>query len=461
MRNTRWPSVLAFALAMALVAAACSNSKAKVVTTTTAPGGGASPAATAAPGKHVKVDAPGVTDTEIRVGGVAAVTNPLGGQVRRRLRRHEGLLRHGQRRRWHLRTQARARGASATTRPSNNKVEVQGLLTQDHVFAVLPVATLLFTGAQTLVDQAVPTFGWTINPEWEGSQDATQAEPLRPVGIVPLLQVRRTLRGHGWPSASMPTRSACSPTPSPNLRTVPTACGTASPSTARPPTRSVAFTDKSLSFGVGDLSVQVSKMKQAGVDLVTTCMDTNGVVTLAKEMKKQQLKAVQYLPNAYDHDFLDEFGDLFEGSVVRTDFVQFEAKDKPKGLQTYLDAMDKAGVKPSENSLVGWLNADLFVAGLRGAGPDFSRQKVIDAINKMTELHRRRDSSTGSTGPRSTPGLKTEGESCQFLSTIHDSKFDPDVQQARQALRVRRRRGRQARSRGMTSRPTRTDRPTA
>ena len=33
----------------------------------------------------------------------------------------------------------------------------------------------------------------------------------------------------------------------------------------------------------------------------------------------------------------------------------------------------------------GWLNADLFVDGLKAAGPDFSRQKLIDAINKMTD----------------------------------------------------------------------------
>ncbi len=48
------------------------------------------------------------------------------------------------------------------------------------------------------------------------------------------------------------------------------------------------------------------------------------MVTLAKEMKKQQLDAIQYLPDAYDQQFLESYGDLFEGSVVRTDFTQFE-----------------------------------------------------------------------------------------------------------------------------------------
>ena len=140
----------------------------------------------------------------------------------------------------------------------------------------------------------------------------------------------------------------------------------------------IVYIDQSLSYGVGDLGVQVSKMKSAGVDFVTTCMDNNGVVTLAKEMKKQELKAAQSLPNAYDHDFLKEFGDLFEGSYVRTDFVPFEAKDPPEGLKKYLAAMKQAKADPSENSLVGWLNADLFVTGLKGAGAHFDRQSVIE-----------------------------------------------------------------------------------
>jgi branched-chain amino acid transport system substrate-binding protein len=166
-------------------------------------------------------------------------------------------------------------------------------------------------------------------------------------------------------------------------------------------------------------------MKKAGVDLVTTCMDTNGVITLAKEMKKQQLKAIQYLPNGYDQSFLDDFGDLFEGSVVRTDFVQLEAKEKPEGIKNFVAAMDRAGVKPSENAVVGWINADMFVAGLKAAGPDFSRQKVIDAVNKMTD-YRADGILDGVDWTKEHTGLKNPAEACQFLSTIHDSKFDPN-----------------------------------
>lgn len=424
MRNSRWAPALAMVVAMLLVTAACSNSKTKTVAATTTPGGADAPAATAAPGKHVKVDAPGVTDTEIRVGGVAAVTNPLGGRY--------GDAFVGTKAYFDM---VNASGgiygrklvlaAQRDDKLGNNKVEVQGLLTQDHVFAVLPVATLLFGGAQTLVNQAVPTFGWTINPEWEGSKKEPRLNLFGQAGsflcfdcaapALPWLAKRIGAHKIGVLAYNVSESADCADGVRNSFKKYGKEAGA-----------SLAFIDKSLSFGVADLSVQVSKMKNAGVDLVTTCMDTNGVVSLAKEMKKQQLKAVQSLPNAYDHDLLDEFGDLFEGSYVRTDFVQFEAKEKPKGLKTYLAAMDKLGMKPSENSLVGWINADMFLAGLRGAGPDFSRQKVIDALNKMTN-YRADGLIDGVDWTKEHTALKKPGESCQFLSKIHDSKFDPSL----------------------------------
>jgi branched-chain amino acid transport system substrate-binding protein len=146
-----------------------------------------------------------------------------------------------------------------------------------------------------------------------------------------------------------------------------------------------AFVDKSLGFGVTDLSVQVSQMKDQGVELVITCMDFQGVVTLAKEMNRQSLDAVQYLPNAYDPELLTEFGDLFQGSYVLTFFPPFEVEDPPPGLTEYLDWMERTNTPKTENTMNGWVSAALFVEGLREAGPDFSRQKVVDAINAMTD----------------------------------------------------------------------------
>jgi ABC-type branched-subunit amino acid transport system substrate-binding protein len=371
-------------------------------------------------GASVAVDAPGVTDDEIRVGGVASVTNPLGGgygDAFEGVRAYFDMVNseggvHGR------------RLVLASTRDdnaANNRNEVQGLLSQDDVFAVVPVATLLFTGADLLARSGVPTFGWTINPEWSGTETDPRVNMFGqsgsylgftdPTPVVPWLALEIGASRVGVLAYAVPQSADCAA----GVRNSVDEHGDATGA-------EVAYSDTSLAFGVSDLSVQVSEMKDRGVDLVITCMDTNGVVTLARELRKQRVDAVQWLPNAYDHDLLAEFGHLFEGSYVRTDFVQFEVDDPPPGLEDYLHWMDERGVEPSENSMVGWLNADLFVTGLREAGPDFDRRSVIDAINGMTGytadgLLAGVDWTIRHDGPADRP--------CQFVSRVEDGEFVP------------------------------------
>ncbi len=116
-------------------------------------------------------------------------------------------------------------------------------------------------------------------------------------------------------------------------------------------------------------------------------MDFNGATTLQQEMRRQELDAIQYLPNGYDYNFLEENGDLFEGSYVLTQFVPFEAEDPPEALGTYEDWIDQTGGTLGELSLAGWISADMFVTGLRAAGPEFSQQGVIDGLNQLTDYN--------------------------------------------------------------------------
>jgi ABC-type branched-subunit amino acid transport system substrate-binding protein len=131
------------------------------------------------------------------------------------------------------------------------------------------------------------------------------------------------------------------------------------------PSAKIEFLDTSLTYGVTDLSSDVSQMKDKGVDFVATCMDTNGTLTLAKEMKKQGLEAIQYLSNAYNRKFIEENAQFFEDSYVSTFFTPFEVKPKPKGLKDFQKWMKKGDFEQNENSLAGWINADLFYQASR------------------------------------------------------------------------------------------------
>ncbi len=154
--------------ALALLAAACGNSsgtKAASTSSTAAPTGTGS-------GQYPAVNAPGVSATEIQVGGVASVSNnPLGSVYGDSFKGVQAYF-----------NMVNAQGGiygrklvlsqKLDDQVGQNQAQVQQLL-QDNVFSVLPVSVLLFSGAQTLVDQNMPTFGWAINGEWQG----TAAEP--------------------------------------------------------------------------------------------------------------------------------------------------------------------------------------------------------------------------------------------------------------------------------------------
>lgn len=402
--------------ALVVLAAACGNSTtAKSGSTSTSSGS----TGTADAGKYPAVSAPGVSATEIQVGGVASITNPLGGNYGDSFKGVQAYF-----------DMVNAEGGiygrklvlsdKLDDQLANNQAQVNQLLSQDNVFAVLPVAVILFTGANELVQQNVPTFGWTIQDDWQGTPSNPKLNMFGESGsylgipdpspVLPWLAQSKHATKIGLLAYSVAQSAECATGVKNSFTKYGADAGGAK----------VVFDDESLAFGTADMSVQVSKMKQAGVDLVATCMDTNGVVTLAKEMKKEQLNAIQYLPDAYDHTFLANYGDLFEGSVVRTDFTQFELPQKPPGLVEYLKWIKTQKTTPSEDSMNGWLNADLFVNGLKAAGPNFSRQAIIDAINKETKY----------TAQGLLNGVNwtvahtaSDGTYCQFFSTIENSKF--------------------------------------
>lgn len=381
MRNRR---VIALGVGLVLLAASCGNSPGSGGASGSGGGGGSTGSGGSTPGtvsaadlqKHVTIDEVGVTDTEIIVGGVASKTNPLGGNY--------GDVFVGSQAYFDM---VNERGGiygrkikvaqTLDDQLVNNQASVQQLISQDKVFAVVPTATLVFTGSQLLIDEKVPTFGWNINPEYSPAPNLfgekgsylcfTCPAPTQPWVAKQLGAKKVAILGYGISDQS----KECTKGNEAAFKKFPVA--------------EIAYLDAEVPFGETNLSVQVQKMKDAGVDFVTTCMDTNGVTTLAKEMQKQGLKATQFLYNAYDPDFLAKFGDLFQGSIVMTGFVPFETKDPPPALKEYFTYIDKAGGKRNEITMAGWLAADLFFQGLKAAGPDFNRQKVIDAINQMKD----------------------------------------------------------------------------
>src|SRR4029453_2763807 len=97
------------------------------------------------------VNPPGVTENEIRVGGVVSKTNPLGGDYASAfdsVKAYFAMINNSQGKGIYGRKLRLT--SERDDQVGMNRQEVQALLSEDDVFAVLPVAVLLFTGADLL-----------------------------------------------------------------------------------------------------------------------------------------------------------------------------------------------------------------------------------------------------------------------------------------------------------------------
>ena len=148
----------------------------------------------------------------------------------------------------------------------------------------------------------------------------------------------------------------------------------------------VAYVNDKLDFGLSNgIGPEVTAMKKAGVDFVSTCIDLNGMKTLAQELKRQGMENVTlYHPNTYNQKFVAEAGGIFEGDFVDVQFLPFESDTTGTALGDFQKWMRLDGSDLTELAMVGWINATLAFDGLLSAGPKFDRASVTAATNKLT-----------------------------------------------------------------------------
>ncbi len=149
----------------------------------------------------------------------------------------------------------------------------------------------------------------------------------------------------------------------------------------------LAYTNNNLQYGLPNgIGPEVSAMKAAGVDFISTCIDLNGMKSLAQELDRQGMgDVVLYHPNSYDQSFIAEAGGLFEGDIVSVQFRPLEASAEGNALAEFERWMEDQGSQPTELAMVGWINASLAYAGLLAAGPEFDRASVTAATNAITD----------------------------------------------------------------------------
>lgn len=365
MRQTR----IAVLVTCLLVAAACGNSESDP--SSNAPGG---------------ASAPGVTDDTIKVGGVGSLTNPIGvkaGSVFEGAKAYLDIVNEDGG------VDGREIDLVAeeddSAQASRNTSLVRALVQQEEVFAVLPVATITpFPGAEFLADQSVPTFGLNLSPSWAekptlfGEKGSFLCFDC-PSPFLPYLAQELGRTKVGIIAYTAAQSQACAAGQKASYEEFGDETGV-----------ELVFEDTSLGFGFtpGALDADLRAMRDRGVQLVSTCIDGAGSGRLADAIQRAGLDIVQYLPNAYDPDIAEEFGDVLEGSVASTFVFPFEAEQPPEEMERYKAAMEDGGYEVNELSMAGWLSAHQFVTGLRAvaeAGDELTRENLVAAINAMTD----------------------------------------------------------------------------
>jgi ABC-type branched-subunit amino acid transport system substrate-binding protein len=365
------------------------------------------------------VDQPGVTDTEIQVGGVVTDTqNPTGVSYGPAFDGVEAYFDYINKTEGGVFGRKLVLASKRDDQLGKNREEAQALIAEDDVFAALPLATSLFTGARLYAEEGIPAFGWQINAEW-GSENNTPGPPnlfgsagsfncftCAQVSLTTWVPTKIKAKNVGILAYNVPQSTDC-------------ALGNKS-SFEKYKTAKVVFDDESLAFGNPDFSAQVAQMVDADVDYIVACIDFNGIINLRKEMLRQGLEASMVLPNAYEHETIKENQDFLDGLYVQTLFAPLETNPKPEGAKLFQKWMKRTDGRITENAIVGWINADLFVTGLKAAGPDFTRQKVVDAINKTTDF-----TAHGFVPPVDWTTAHENDQDCMALSKIVDGKFKP------------------------------------
>jgi hypothetical protein len=372
---------------LALVTTACGNSGDESSPSTTAGSGGSTPTDGGEAERDTFVSlsgVPGVTDDEISFAAIGTRTNnPLGNcildcyvdgiEAYFAFRNSEGGI-YGR---------DLVLGQQLDDALSQNQPKSLEVTSGDDAFGAFQ-ATLLATGWGDLDAGGVPTYTWGIN----------STEAANRPHIFPSIAIRcADCTGRAVPYAvqqagatkvaslgygTTENSKVCANSVADSVELYSDDIGGAE----------VVYVNDELAYGLGGgVGPQVTDMKDAGVEFIATCIDLNGMKTLAQELQRQGMEdVVLYHPNTYNQAFVADAGALFEDDFISVQFLPFEADTTGTSMGDFLEWMDETGSEPTELAMVGWINATLAFDGLLAAGPEFDRDAVTAATNAMTDF---------------------------------------------------------------------------
>jgi ABC-type branched-subunit amino acid transport system substrate-binding protein len=291
------------------------------------------------------------------------------------------------------------------------------LVQQDHVFAIVGVATAFFGAAPFLVQSGTPTFGFATENDWSpapnlyaayGSVLAFSSTNPDFVFVAKKLAAKSVgVIAYNVPQSADECQGALTAFKSHGVH--------------------LGYSDLAVPYG-SDLSSDVVHMQRAGVDLVVSCLDVPGNIDLSRLLQQNGLSGVNQLWfDGYDQSTLNQYAPLMQHTYFLVQHVPFQAaRQFPgafPGLDQYIKTMNtyESGYTFNEVAMEGWLSAALFVQGLRSVGPDLTQQKLVQAINHIDAF-----TGDGLSTPVNwaTAHRSVTSPACESFVAVHGDSFD-------------------------------------
>jgi ABC-type branched-subunit amino acid transport system substrate-binding protein len=320
---------------------------------------------------------PGVTSNSITVGTISTQTGPISSNFSSLIYGEEGYFK------W-VNAQGGINGRKINLKytlddggnPSQFTQLASTLINQDHVFAVTGVATAFFS-PNIFVESKTPTYGYNVTANWSPAPNlfaAGGSVQYLPAGAPGDAYVTRATKSNkiGFLAYGIASSAAACQAGAAGMK----AAG-----------MTVAYTDYKVAYPGTTVASDVQRMKQAGVNMIISCMDVQGNVTMARAVQQYGLKTSQLWLNGNDQSTLDQNQSLMQNIYFYIAHVPFSAPQSSyPGLKNYISVMNKYEPKYTydEVAIQGWESAALFAAGVKAAGTNLTQANVIAQTNKLT-----------------------------------------------------------------------------
>jgi branched-chain amino acid transport system substrate-binding protein len=251
------------------------------------------------------------------------------------------------------------------------------LINQDHVFAVTGVATAFFS-PNLFVQSGIPTYGYNVTGNWAPAPNlfaATGSVQYYPAGAPQVSYVARKTQQK--PSIAFIAYGIAASADS---------CQTEQNS-LQAAGYTISYSDLKVNYPGTTVATDVQRMKQAGTNMVASCMDVQGNITMARAIQQYGLHMTQLWFSGNDQSTLDQNQSLMQGVYFGIAHVPFTAPQSLyPGLKLYVTQMKKYEPKYvyDEIAIQGWESAALFVQGVKMAGNNLTWANVIKQDNSIT-----------------------------------------------------------------------------